>query len=177
MSPDKIALLLKSTSSQLDLLNLQFDFVKSSLSNCSMKRQYLSSVNQEVGAIGKTLLLYEKRGTKNKFYYFLKTRYHIFQIKLYMLYKEYFDRCHPKENVILYMWSDNNESKEEGKILDGLVKKYPLHVFAVQYNYSQAYAFIQDFYNITYGPTLVVNYNVVLKNLTNASVISRYLVK
>lgn len=177
LNTEKVALLLKTTSSQMDLLNLQFDYLESA-QNCTTDSYLLSNISSEVGSIGKVLSEYDNQGIKNDFYYFLKTKYSLFEIKLYMYYKSYLSACSTNNNIILYFWSLNNASKEQGKILDSLVvETRNLKVFSLEYNYSKYYHFLENIYNISSGPALIINYNKTFKGFTNRHEIIKYLKK
>ncbi len=177
LSTEKISLLLKSTSTTYDLLNLQFSFLLSNINNCSISKQFIEQLSNNVGEIGRTLAEFDKRKIKNEYYYFLKENYHLFQIKLYLLYKIYIDQCKPRENIILFFWGKNNESKIQGKILNEIVKEYKnVHVFAVEKGYSMAYRFLEEYYKVNITPSLIVNYNHIFYNITPKETIEQHLI-
>ena len=176
LSTEKVALLLKTTSSQMDLLNLQFDYLQS-MQNCTIDSLLLSNISTEIGGIGRVLSQYDQKGIKNDFYYFLKTKYSLFEIRLYMYYKSYMKTCNTNDNIVLYFWSLNNASEQQGKILDSLVESHNLKVLSVEYNYSESYQFIENIYNINSGPALIINYNKTFIGLTNSSEIIKSLKK
>ncbi|VVB81871.1 Uncharacterised protein [uncultured archaeon] len=137
--------------------------------NCALAEKRLSSLSDELWNLGKVLGAQdakEKLGAEN--YNFLKRKYHLMQIRTYVLDKKLQQDCGSKTNVILfYFKNDDNLSEQQGKILDELVKQYPLHVFAIEYQYSTELEFLEDYYEIKNAPALVVNFEKVLFGLNS----------
>ncbi|MEM1988603.1 MAG: hypothetical protein QXS41_02065 [Candidatus Woesearchaeota archaeon] len=176
LNSEKIALMLKSTSLNMDLLNLQLAFYYSSLFDCNVSQELINQIENQVTTIGQTLQMLDEKNVKNEQYYLLKERYHFYQLRLYLMYKNYIDVCKKEVPIVLYFWGINNESIQQGKILDKLVERYPsIKIFAVQKGYSQTYKFLEDYYKINITPSIVVNYKKVYYNLTSYEVIEKSL--
>ena len=67
--------------------------------------------------------------------------------------------------VLFYFKKDDPLSAEQGRVLDDLVSQFSMHVFAVELNYSKELNFIEEYYEIDSAPSLIVNYDSVLKGL------------
>ena len=88
------------------------------------------------------------------------------QIRTFILHKKLQDDCGSKTNIILFYFQQQDQfSAQQGKILDELVAENNLHVFAVEYKYSKELEFLEDYYEITSTPTLVVNFKHVITDL------------
>lgn len=106
-------------------------------------------------------------------YVILKRQFHLMQIKTYVFLHKLRKNCNENQDVILFYFSRNStESKEQGLVLDEIVKNYGSVVLAVEYNYSKELNFVEDAYNITSAPALVVNYDHVKRGFANYSEVS-----
>ena len=135
--------------------------------NCDLASKRLGSLSDELWKLGKVLGATdakEKLGADD--YNVLKRKYHLMQIRTYVLDKKLQANCGSTTNVILFYFKhDDPASEQQGKILDELVSQYNMHVFAIEYHYSKELEFIEDYYEITGAPTLVVNFDHVLNGL------------
>ena len=132
--------------------------------NCDLAGKRLSTLSEELWKLGKVLGTEdakERLGEEN--YNLLKRKYHLTQIRTYVLEKKLQQDCKSTTNVILYYFKQNDPaSEQQGKILDELAATYPMHVFAIEYHYSKELEFLEDYYGITKAPSLVVNFEKVL---------------
>ena len=137
--------------------------------NCLLANARISSLSSELWKIGKSLSpadAEQKLGTSN--YDFMKRKFHLMQIRTYILLYKLNQHCSNTGNVVLFYFSrDNDASQEQGEILDNLVKDYDIRVFAIEYNYSEELSFIEGYYSIKGTPTLVIDYEVVLEGLSS----------
>lgn len=128
--------------------------------NCALAEKRLNTLGNELWKLGKTLAAQdakEKLGEEN--YVLLKRKYHLMQIRTYVLDKKLQEDCGGNLNVILFYFKLNDPaSEQQGKILDELVAKHNLHVFAIEHQYSKELQFLEEYYEITTAPTLVVNF-------------------
>ena len=129
--------------------------------NCALAEKRLSSLSEELWKLGKVLGTddaQEKLGEEN--YGFLKRKYHLMQIRTYVLDKKLQDDCGSKTNVILFYFKRKDTlSEQQGKILDELAAQHNLRVFAIEYRYSRELEFLEDYYEIKDAPALVVNFD------------------
>jgi hypothetical protein len=139
---------------------IEQDLFKSFETNCELANKRLSSLSEELWNLGKVLGGPEARTELGEDYDFLKRKYHLMQIRTYVLYKKLQEDCQGQIDVVLFYFKQNDPlSEQQGKILDALVEKYDLNVFAIEYNYSKELEFLEDYYEITGAPVLVVNFD------------------
>ena len=50
--------------------------------------------------------------------------------------------------------------------MDSLVANYDIQVFAVEYNYSKELSFVEEYYNISNTPTLIIDYDSKMEGIT-----------
>ena len=90
------------------------------------------------------------------------------QIRTYLLYHSFSENCDSDEHVALFYYGEDNEdSKEQGHILDEVVKKYDVNVFAIEFNYTKELTFLEEYYNITEPPAVVMDYTNVYNELAS----------
>ncbi len=127
---------------------------------CTLLNQRLNEFSVELYKIGKKLAgesAEKELGSTN--YNFLKRKYHLMQMRAYMMFKQLVDNCEIGNHIILFYFSRNDpDSSEQGLILDELVKNYDVFVFAIEYNYSSELRFLEEYYDITATPTLIIDY-------------------
>ena len=135
--------------------------------NCALAEKRLGSLGGELWKLGKVLGAPDaKVQLGEEDYSLLKRKYHLMQIRTYILNKKLQSDCASKADVILFYFKQGDAlSEQQGQILDELVAEYNLNVFAIEYKYSKELAFLEDYYEISSTPTLVVNYKNVLPTL------------
>lgn len=163
----EISKTLKQSELDTESFLVEQELFESFETNCALTEKRLSSLSDELWKLGKILGAQNAKqelGEEN--YNFLKRKYHLMQIRTYVLDKKLQQDCGVKTNIILfYFKQDDTLSEQQGKILDELVKQYPLHVFAIEYQYSKELEFLEDYYEIKNTPTLVVNFEKILPGL------------
>ncbi|MEM4253824.1 MAG: hypothetical protein QXR48_00340 [Candidatus Woesearchaeota archaeon] len=136
--------------------------------NCDLAKLRLSALSGELWRLGKLLgseTAKEDLGNAN--YDFLKRKFHLMQIKTYTLYHRLSQDCEVDVSIILFYYSQNDsKSLEQGAILDKIVSGFDANVFAIEYNYSPELRFLEEYYEITSTPSIVVNFDIVRKGLT-----------
>lgn len=136
---------------------------------CDLSLIRLSSLSNELWQLGKMLggkTARQDLGEDN--YNYLKRKYHLMQIKTYTLYNTLKRNCNFDENIVLYFYSANDiYSEEQGKILDQLVELHGIHVFALEFAYSPELKFVEDFYEISKTPTLIIDYTITKQGLVS----------
>jgi hypothetical protein len=157
---DEITRVLQQSELDAESFTVEQELFENFETNCPLAEKRLGSLGQELWQLGKVLGApdaKEKLGEEN--YAFLKRKYHLMQIRTYILDKKLQEDCGSTRNVILFYFKKaDSGSEQQGKILDELVKTHDLHVFAVEYRYSRELAFLEDYYAVQGAPTLVVNF-------------------
>lgn len=129
--------------------------------DCNLAKVRLQKLFDELGSIGRLLTAVDVKdniGVDN--FVFLKRKYHILQVRTFIEFKKLSEDCDLRPKVILYYYSaDNIDSKEQGLVLDEVVKNFDYNIFAVEFNYSKELSFLESYYNITRTPSLVVNFD------------------
>jgi hypothetical protein len=136
--------------------------------NCDLARLRLAGLSDELWKLGKLLGTETARQDLGEDDYdFLKRKFHLMQIKTYTLHQRLRQDCAVKAPVVLFYYSSHdNESQEQGRVLDKLVADMGLHVFAIEYNYSQELRFLEEYYDIRSTPAVVVNFGAVREGMT-----------
>lgn len=137
--------------------------------NCDLAKLKLSALSEELWQLGKLLGTETARqdlGEAN--YNFLKRKFHLMQIKTYTLYHGLDQDCALNVPVILFYYSQNDpKSQEQGVILDRLVNDLGVKVFAIEYNYSQELRFLEEYYEVSSTPSVVINFGTVRRGMTS----------
>lgn len=144
--------------------------------NCDILKNRISALSNKLGNIGRQLNnpnLEKEIGSENIRY--LKIEYHLLQINTYTLFKKLENSCGEKYNIILFYYGADNESIEQGYILDKIVADKDAKVFAIQHNYAEQIAFMERYYQINKTPTLIINFRTRLEGLTDYESIEKAL--
>ena len=142
--------------------------------DCDLAKERIKSLSSELYDLG--LMLSEENAEKNlgkDTYLLLKKKFHLMQIRTYMLYHSLNENCGNDEHTILFYYSrDDDKSKEQGKILDEIGKNYQVNVFAIEYNYTSELTFLEDYYEISNPPAIVIDFEDVRDEMTSYSEIT-----
>lgn len=152
-----------TTESYVIEQELLADFEK----NCDLAKLRLAGLSDELWQLGKLLgTETAKQDLGEEQYHVLKQKFHLMQIKTYTLYHRLHQDCASNVPVILFYYQQNdNQSQEQGRILDQLVANFDVKVFAVEYNYSQELRFVEEYYKIMRTPSVVINFEVVREGM------------
>ncbi len=141
--------------------------------DCDLTQKRLESLGHQLYELGNILgTSTAERDLDVDNYNLLKRRFHLLQIKTYTLHYSLRQSCNTPSPIVLFYYSRNDSlSEAQGKILDEFVAKYDARVFALEYQYSKELAFLEQYYNVTRVPTLVLNYNRTFTELTSLDVL------
>jgi len=128
--------------------------------NCELSQIRLSSLSNELWKLGKLLASSTAKQDLGDYQYdFLKRKYHLMQIKTFVLHYQLKNECATSNPVILFYYGkDDPNSFEQGQILDQLVTDFGIHVFAIERNYAPELSFLEQYYEINTSPSLIINY-------------------
>ncbi len=162
------AKILRQSELDAESFLIEQELFESFETNCALAEKRLSTLGEELWKLGKVLGTPDaKEKLAEEDYSFLKRKYHLLQIRTYILNKKLQTDCGSTTNVILFYFTHNDPlSEQQGKILDELVATHALHVFAIEYDYSKELKFLEDYYEISSPPALVVNFQHVLPGMT-----------
>ena len=159
--------LLRASELDAESFRVEQELFKNFELNCGFAERRLTTLSADLWQLGKVLGASdakEKLGDDD--YSYLKRKYHLAQMRAYVLDKQLEVDCGKVNNVVLfYFKNDDPLSAEQGRVLDDLVSQFSMHVFAVELNYSKELNFIEEYYEIDSAPSLIVNYDSVLKGL------------
>jgi hypothetical protein len=146
-------------------------------STCTFTKERLDELSLELGNIGTLLGASDAERTLGvSTYNVLKRRFHLMQIRTYILFYKYDRQCNPEANVILFYYSKNDsQSGAQGIVLDRVVRDHNAKVFALEYNYSVELNFLEQYYNITRTPSLVINYETTLEGFHDYPELSSFM--
>jgi len=152
--------ILKQSELDTESFIVEQELFESFETNCGLAEQRINALSEELWKLGKVLGTkdaQEKLGSSD--YNFLKRKYHLMQIRTYILTKKLQVDCGQKIDIILYYYDlDDPLSEQQGKILDQLVASNDIHVFAIEYQYSNELKFLEDYYEVRRTPTIIVNF-------------------
>ncbi len=161
---DEVSKTLRASELDAESFLVEQDLFDSFNAGCELAQGRLREQSLELGQLGKVLGADDalaRLGAED--YGFLKRKYHLMQIRTYVLEKKFTDDCGNGTNVILYYFTRDDENSEaQGQILDSLVEKYDVHVFAIELGYAKELKFLEEYYGATSAPLLVVNFEHVL---------------
>ncbi len=163
-----------STESYLIEQELFKDFER----NCELSKIRLASLSSELWRLGKLLASQTAQQDLGEYNYdFLKRKYHLMQIKTFVLYNQLKNECDIEDKVVLFYFSRNDpNSLEQGKILDRLVADLNVRVFAIERAYAEELMFLEQYYDITESPSLIIDYEVKKQGLTGYEGLKKILV-
>ncbi len=151
--------LLRASELDSESFRVEQELFKTFELNCDLAKKRLNALSGDLGRLGKVLGADNARELLGEDYGFHKKKFHLMQIRTYILERKLASDCEDSGNVVLYYFSQNDSlSRAQGQILDGLVKEFGLHVFAVEFNYSKEIVFLEEYYQINQTPALVVNF-------------------
>jgi len=156
----KIEKFLRESELATESYVMEQDFLKDAEEICSGANVRLGALGTELWKLG-TLLQSDtaKKDLGDVKYALLKKKYHLLQIKEYILFSKLNRDCSLDGSVILYYFSNNDGSLAQGKILDRLVAENNITVIAVEFGYAEELSFLENYYNITAAPTLIVDFD------------------
>ncbi|MBW3018862.1 hypothetical protein KY329_01590 [Candidatus Woesearchaeota archaeon] len=161
--------MLKNSELSTESFLVEQELFESFDTSCDLAEQRLATLSEDLWRLGKVLGEGDAEKRLGKDYDFLKRKFHLMQIRIYVLYKKLQQNCGIDTNVVLFYFDRSDESStEQGLILDDLVEQYGLRVFAVEYNYSSDLSFLEEYYGVESAPFLVINYDNVIPHLATA---------
>ena len=175
----KVESLLRQNEYNLDNYLLEKELFKTyENENCDLFKSKINTLSSDLYTMGKFLTEEEKNPKLNPDdYKYIKTKYHLTQIRTYLIYYELIERCSLKDNIILYYYDYNNESEQQGKILDKLAAENNIKVFAIKLGYDSSIKFLETYYKIDSAPSLIINHNCILKGFSEEEAINKCLLK
>ncbi len=175
-SNDKISANLQNNELSAESFIIEQELLEGLDVSCEAMETRLNSLGSELWALGKQLDNPASKGYGEDNYEIAKRQYHLTQARTYVIFYKMLDKCKPDSHVLLYYYSQNQSaSAEQGKILDDLVDRLKIHVFAMEYQYSSDLKFLEDYYEINQTPAIVIDYKKTLRGLVSGDQIEKEL--
>lgn len=173
-SSSEISKVLRSSELDAESFLIEQELFAQFETNCDFAKKRVDFLSQELWRLGKLLGRQDAKSHLGEDdYRFLKRKYHLMQIRTFVIEKKLQDECKSDTaTVLFYFGKDDGSSEEQGKILDELVEELDLHVFAVEYNYSKELRFLEEYYGIESTPALVLNFTKPIKGVVSAEEIA-----
>ncbi len=152
--------LLQASELNTESFIIEQELLEAHGAGCDLAQARLGTLSHELWQLGKLLdTPSAKSDLGEEKYGYLKRKFHLQQIRTYLLYLRLHDRCGAQSNVALFFYSQSDpSSREQGAALDRLVATHNVTVFAIEANYSGELRFLEDYYNVTGTPAVVLNF-------------------
>ena len=184
---EDIKALKEETRQYLDLMQKYVDFLDVNLRNLQLEQNFAESLNREQMCNFLSISLnqlisqlnfywsrlpyrieeYEKNNAVSKEYLILKGQYEYLSIRTWIIAKNQYERCGMKVIHGLYFYSGNcTVCVREGEQIDKLSRNIAsegskLIMFPVDFNSEQGIVKnLEEYYNITSTPAIIINYKV-----------------
>jgi hypothetical protein len=175
---ERVSQFIKDNELNTESYLIEQELISFERDSCEFAKEKISDLSNELADIGRKLVIpdaKEELGPEN--YRFLKIKYHLMQIRTYILFKKLIDSCNISPNLVLYYYSiGDKDSEEQGLILDEIVAELDTKVFAIEFNYSEELKFLESYYNITTTPATIINYQIINRELTGIDKIKEQLI-
>jgi len=132
--------------------------------DCPLLNSRMQGLGEDLREVGEIISKYDARSISNiDVYNQLKRKYFLLELRAYTLRKQILQTCDSGGgDVILFFYdvTDSQESLNQGYALDSVVEKQEnVVIFSIDGGFDEpAINSLKLFYNITYEPTIIINY-------------------
>ena len=132
--------------------------------DCPLLNSRMQGLGEDLREVGEIISKYDARSISNiDVYNQLKRKYFLLELRAYTLRKQILQTCDSEGgDVILFFYdvTDSQESLNQGYALDSVVEKQEnVFIFSIDGGFDEpAINSLKVFYNITYEPTIIINY-------------------
>lgn len=176
---DEITTFIKNNELNTESYLIEQEFIENFESGkCDLANARISSLGTDLWKLGKALSqpnAEENLGSEN--FNFMKRSYHLMQIRTYTLMYKLNQNCNNTESVVLFYYGNNTESEEQGIILDRFVEEYKVHVFAIESEYSPELEFLEEYYEISKTPSLIIDFDTKIEGLSSYDKLKKTILK
>lgn len=135
---------------------------ESSKNYCGVVSEQIPDIAEENAQIGRDLQSMSGKSVSNKEdYKQLKRKYYVNELRLYNMLQGYKDRCDANVTTIFFFFDDSVESQRQGAVLTEYRREVDDETYVFTFNLetenSRVLDILKDDYNVTQGPTIVVN--------------------
>jgi predicted transcriptional regulator len=140
------------------------NYLESSDSYCRLVSEEIPDMGRKNAEIGTTLQQFSSKGvSEEREYKTLRRKYYVSQLRLYNTMMSYQKRCDSDIDVIMFFFDSGISSQRQGAVLTEYRREVDNSTNIFSYNLavddSQVLEVLKTDYNITDGPSIVVNGN------------------
>lgn len=140
------------------------NYLESSDNYCKLVREEIPDMGRKNAEIGTTLQEFSSKGVSEaNEYKVLRRRYYVSQLRLYNTINSYREKCDSEMNSIMFFFDGDVNSQRQGAVLTEYREQVDNSTNIFSYNLgvddSQVLKVLKSDYNITDGPTIVINGN------------------
>lgn len=144
------------------LLVTQEYLEESSRDYCKVVDKRIKSISEQNTEVGRDLQSYSGKSISHKQdYKTIKNEYYVNQLRLYNILNEYKERCSSDPSLIFFFFDDSASSKRQGSALTKYYREVDNSTYIFSYNLktvnSEVLELLRADYNVTEGPTIVIN--------------------
>ncbi len=156
---------LRQTNLQTETFLVSNTYLQESSQNyCSVVETQIPSLARQNAQIGRDLQSFSSKSISHRSDYdFIKQNYYVNQLKLYNMLRSYRERCSSNATLIFFFFDDSAASQRQGSVLTEYRNKVNNRTYVFSYNLeaddSQVLQMLETDYNVTDGPTTVINGN------------------
>lgn len=140
------------------------NYLESSENYCKLVSEEIPDMGEKNARIGTTLQQFSSKGVSEaQEYKTLRRRYYVSQLRLYNTIKSYREKCDSDISVIMFFFDGDIASQRQGAVLTEYREEVDNSTSIFSYNLevedSQVLDVLKTDYNITDGPSIVINGN------------------
>lgn len=144
----------------------------SSRNYCGVMESKLPEISDKNAQIGRNLQAFSGKSIwKKQDYKYLKEKYYVNQLRLYMMLKDYKERCNVRSNLVLFFFDSSIASKRQGAVLTEYRRKVDNRTHIFSYNLESKNSEVLDMleadFNVSEGPVMVINGDNIYRNYTS----------
>lgn len=140
------------------------NYLESSENYCQLVREEIPDIGENNAEIGTSLQQFSSKGVSNTGRYKdLRRKYYVSQLRLYNMINSYRDQCDNEMDSILFFFDADIPSQRQGAVLTEYSQEVDnstnIFSFNLDVDKSQVLDVLKSDYNVTDGPTIVINGN------------------
>lgn len=140
------------------------NYLDESKNYCSLVEEEIPEMGENNAEIGTSLQQFSSKGvSQGERYKVLRRRYYVSQLRLYNTINQYRERCSPEMDSILFFFDSDISSQRQGSVLTEYTQEVDnstsVFAFNLDVDNSQVLDILKTDYNVTDGPTVVINGN------------------
>ncbi|MFB6294394.1 MAG: hypothetical protein ABEI97_01410 [Candidatus Nanohaloarchaea archaeon] len=156
---------LRQTDLQSEMFVVTNNYLEESSQNyCRVVKDQIPVLARQNAEIGNNLQAFSSQSiSEQQNYRYIQREYYVSQLKLYNMLKSYNDRCNANATLIFFFFDDSANSRRQGAVLTEYRETVDNQTYVFSYNLeannSQVLQLLRTDYQITDGPSIVINGN------------------